>query len=366
MTITKHNFSGRKPWRLFGVLPCGKRVLQYHASRENARAAWSNALGDAADLGAAFSDLTPDVKRRLAEAHRRSVDAGYTLEDAHNAIMAQRAAFTARRIPTGVAVEKYLARLTERGLRPAYVKTHTNRLRQFVAAFDGDLCDVTGDDLQTWIDSRDLSPRSIKNVKNDLRTFYRWAVRKNYALNVAPDEIEIPREDEREPGIVPVGVVEEFFRRLKNAAPEHVPFFTIGFFIGARPDEIRRLDWSSVRFDDGLLTMAAVATKGRRRRVVPLEQNAAEWLDWSSSRGGIMPDAMSNRPFNRIRRDCGIRAAWSNDCMRHSCVSFRLARGDDERKVQADIGHSSRETIWSHYRALVERVEADRFWRIRP
>ena len=52
--------------------------------------------------------------------------------------------------------------------------------------------------------------------------------------------------------------------------------------------------------------------------------------------------------------------------LRHSFASYRLAATNDAAAVAAELGHTSTKMLYSTYREVVCRSEAERYWKIEP
>lgn len=65
----------------------------------------------------------------------------------------------------------------------------------------------------------------------------------------------------------------------------------------------------------------------------------------------------------RLAEDVGL--VWSQDVLRHTYASMRLAAGATPGEVAAEMGTSER-MLGNHYREIVTREEAEAFWSVRP
>ena len=57
---------------------------------------------------------------------------------------------------------------------------------------------------------------------------------------------------------------------------------------------------------------------------------------------------------------------WPSNALRHSFASYYLARFDDAPKLALQLGHVGQDIIFRHYREVVTRQDAARYWKINP
>jgi len=110
----------------------------------------------------------------------------------------------------------------------------------------------------------------------------------------------------------------------------------------------------------------AAASKVRRRRVVQLMPSAMDWVAKSREVRARLPIPFSTRRrIIRRARECLGLSAWPQDILRHTCASYWVAHSQDLGKISMQLGNSPA-ILLRHYRELVTREEADRFWGLRP
>ena len=56
---------------------------------------------------------------------------------------------------------------------------------------------------------------------------------------------------------------------------------------------------------------------------------------------------------------------WPQDCLRHSFCSYYLAHHEDAAKTALQAGHTE-SVLFQHYRKMVRREDAEKFWNIFP
>ncbi len=79
-------------------------------------------------------------------------------------------------------------------------------------------------------------------------------------------------------GAIQIYTPQELRLLLSHAPAKLLPFFAIGAFSGLRSQEIMRLDWSDIRFEQGFIEVAAAKAKTASRRLAPLLPALAAWL----------------------------------------------------------------------------------------
>jgi integrase len=163
-----------------------------------------------------------------------------------------------------------------------------------------------------------------------------------------------------------------------------------------RPEEIARLNWSSVDLEHGQIDCGAEITKTAKSRYVKIEPVLAAWLRKSCHAllGTAAPVQGANfrRRFDAARRMAGfaIRGPlemngdgatlsageiaareknlipWPHDALRHSYASYHVAKFQDAAALALQMGHTTTKLIFSSYRHRVKQSDADAWWGIMP
>jgi hypothetical protein len=158
-------------------------------------------------------------------------------------------------------------------------------------------------------------------------------------------------------GILTVTRVKELLKWVRTNDPGMLPCICLTLFAGIRPDEARWL--SADDFKGKEIVIGGEFAKGRARRVIEMNPTLKKWL----AVGGEIPPKEENFK-ERIERIHKAIQPWPHDCLRHSFVSYRCAIAGIKTTAQ-EAAHSE-DTLLRHYRALVTREEAEKFWAIRP
>jgi site-specific recombinase XerD len=102
-------------------------------------------------------------------------------------------------------------------------------------------------------------------------------------------------------------VVEKMFRHAQEKDIESIPPWTIGFFCGLRESELGKLTYSNIRISDTekYVIVPAEISKVKRKRIIPLSDNAIAWMQWYSKATNRQPQGgermMSKWRLNKLR-----------------------------------------------------------------
>jgi len=143
-------------------------------------------------------------------------------------------------------------------------------------------------------------------------------------------------------------------------------WLVLALLAGLRPEEADRIQWSSINLDTGTVTVDAAASKVRQRRIVHLMPSAREWMKLARKFNSRLPlpQPTRRRFLRRLRDHLGFKI-WPKDVLRYSAASYWRAECQHAAKVAFELGNSVG-VLLRHYRELVTKEEAERFWDIRP
>jgi Phage integrase family len=128
------------------------------------------------------------------------------------------------------------------------------------------------------------------------------------------------------------------------------------------------LDWSDVDLTRGFVEIAAEQAKGARRRLVEMSANLKAWLVADDARSGKLWPWSHKEYYRRLeaaRIKAGI-SKWPSNALRHSYASYHLAYHQNAAALALQMGHTSQAMIFSNYREVVTRQDAERYWAIKP
>jgi integrase len=260
-------------------------------------------------------------------------------------------------------VEKLVAELTGRRAQRT-VDNLRYRWRRFAQDFGKrNFTEIEGDEITGWLDRIAHHPETRHNYRRQIVALFKLAILKKWCQDNPASE---SRKDDRLPPEAEVFTVEELSRILTHADDFGLlPYIALGTFCGIRVSELCRLDWSKVDYQERAVTVEAVTTKTKTRRVVTLNDSAAAWLQPYIKRSGPVVDPVGLRErLLELRKAVSLKR-WPTNAMRHSFGSYALAEWQDVAKVSYQMGNSP-QVCRRHYEQVVKKSEAARFWKLRP
>jgi integrase len=226
---------------------------------------------------------------------------------------------------------------------------------------------ITVADIEGWFDGRGEAPATRCSNLGRLGALFDLAWRRRYLPENPCLRVTQPRLEQKPPRILSPKEAKALLVTCRKQTPDLLAWLTLGVFAGIRPDELRRLAWADVDAQQGLVTVAAAASKVRRRRIVTLHETARSWL--SICKPGRPDQPITPSPIREKRQRARLVGAsgvkWSHDLLRHSAASFLLAHHQDAGKVANMLGNSVR-ILESTYKNLVTPSDCAAFWKLTP
>jgi integrase len=160
-----------------------------------------------------------------------------------------------------------------------------------------------------------------------------------------------------------------------------VPYVSLALFAGLRPTELSRLTWQRIDLKAKTITLGSDVAKMRSKRIVEMSDNLREWLSPFAVANPPIVGTNWRRDFDAIKLAVGFGnpkriskkdkekhpelKPWTQDIMRHTAISFHLARYQHEGRTATWAGNSP-DMVQRHYKGLVTKTQASRFWKILP
>ena len=257
------------------------------------------------------------------------------------------------------AASRYLRVREEQNLRPLTLRQIRWKLNLLAEAFGELPChELTAAMLEGWFAARNWKRSTIEGVLAKIGPFLNWCIRESYCINNPLKYIILPKEDDTQPCIFSPAQVSDLMTTATSRKPEMVPYLSLGIFAGVRPEELMRLDWEDIT-NHGV-SINGHKAKTRQRRLITVSENLKGWL----SLGGDLPPSSRRRRLEALREEAGV--PWGHDIMRHTFASYHLAYHGSPDRTAHELGHRNTQMLYRHYRQVVTREDAEKFWAIWP
>lgn len=329
---------------------------------DKSAAAVRSVLARQGDYLAVFAQLPPDVQLALLGAWDKLRAAGGDADDITEAANAH-ADTLGGGITVAEAVEKHLA-AAECRLSPPSVRERRCYLSQLTDAHGSlPLCALTRGKCHDWIE--DAKTEAARRHRHSvLSAFLNDCVRREWLRDFPMRGFQKPKAPQAEAvSILTPEQAERLLREAERKAPEMVPYFAVGLFAGLRPErELAGLSNDYIDDEEGIIYVLRNRAKPRVNRDTPVSPNLVAWLRaYPVPEKGIF---FSRNVRRRIAKAAGI--SWTQDLMRHTCASYRLALTRDAVRTSDELGNSV-DVLKRHYaNRRISPDEVRRFWRIMP
>jgi integrase/recombinase XerC len=206
------------------------------------------------------------------------------------------------------------------------------------------LLDLTREEIEAWLDRRNIGPQTRYAYLSHFSCFYEWAIETGHATVNPVARIQRPKTRRRLPR---PAATKDLSKAIDIATPELRAWIMLAAFQGLRCQEIAGLRREDVLESDQLLRV--VHGKGSHERLLPLHPDVYEalehlpmpkygWVFLRPKGGGYNPMEMS-KAFNRGLREVGVDS--NAHSLRHWFGSSLYAQSHDLRLVQEMLGHAS-------------------------
>jgi integrase len=162
--------------------------------------------------------------------------------------------------------------------------------------------------------------------------------------------------------------VDEMTRIMTSARGEYQLYLAIGAFLGVRPEETKRLDWSMFHINESTLMLPQMVhandrtTKTGKPRSMPIPENLKPLLQWHAKPAGrLFPLGTVDRMARDFVKGMGI--LWSNDKLRKSAATYLLAKTQNAGQVATWLGNSD-DVLRDRYVDNELLSQADRYFSI--
>ena len=287
-------------------------------------------------------------------------------------------------------VDAYLTHLrVERRLADHTLESYSRdlqRLGEFSAGLEKPVQRLDRRDLEHFVDglmNEGLSPRSVARTVAAVRGFFRFAVLTQHLTTNPADDLQAPRAWPALPKLLGVEEVERLIKQPDVATPRGLrdrALIEVLYATGLRVSELIHLRASDLNLEAGYLSTTG---KGNKQRIVPIGDQAVEWLmkyiregrpaligprasPWlfvNAKRGSSLSRVGFWKILKGYGQKAGLPRALSPHVLRHSFATHLLEHGADLRSIQMMLGHADLSTTQIYTHVLEARLRAvyDRF-----
>jgi integrase/recombinase XerD len=259
----------------------------------------------------------------------------------------------------------------EDGLSRNTIAAYRADLEQLGAFLKKDFAKVEEAELFAFLGSRKGRASSAARRVSTLKRFYRYCLRER-RIKIDPTlKLDPPKRTPRFPKTLSETEVEALLAAPDPATPlglrDRAMLETL-YATGLRVSELVSLKTFEVNLDAGVVR---VMGKGSKERLVPIGEEAADWIArflkirsqksdalFPTSRGG----SMTRQAFWQLIRRYGGRAIpgkkLSPHVLRHAFATHLINHGADLRVVQLLLGHADISTTQIYTHVARERLKA--------
>ena len=223
-----------------------------------------------------------------------------------------------------------------------------------------------------------LSPRSVARLVACVRGFYKFATVEHKLSRNPAEDLRSPRAWASLPKFLSLEEVDRLLAQPDVTTPRGLrdkALIEVLYATGLRVSELIALRAGDLNLEDGYLTCIG---KGDKQRLVPLGQEAIDWVrrymregrptllkkkssPWlfvNARDGG----SLSRVGFWKVLKAYGIGAGISRELsphvLRHSFATHLLDRGADLRMIQVMLGHADLSTTQIYTHVLEARLRS--------
>lgn len=266
----------------------------------------------------------------------------------------------------------------EDGLAKNTLESYRSDLTHFSQWFKRGLLSASQADIQQYLAVKfpQSKPRSINRLIATLRRFYRYCLRENLLQADPTLQIEAPKIARSLPKSLSEQEVEDLLKAPNTSDAMGLrdrAMLELLYASGLRVSELVGVQINEVSTQDGVVR---VTGKGSKTRLVPMGQEAADWIDKyvKIARPDILQKRLCDALFvtnraqgmtrqafwhliKRYAAQAGIHKHISPHVLRHAFATHLLNHGADLRVVQMLLGHADISTTQIYTHVARERLK---------
>mgnify|MGYP000696706604 FL=1 len=231
-----------------------------------------------------------------------------------------------------------------------------------------DLISLKKEDIKDFLDNVEATARTKAHYLTVFNSFYKYLVFMDKIKSNPCDGIKAPKLEKKLPTYLTNEEIAKLFniRLTKPVDYRNKAILEVMYATGARISEVINLEVNQIDFEECIIR---VVGKGKKERIIPLDDVAIEALDnyinnyrpfliknetcnyvFLNKNGEKISRQMIFKMLKNLANKAGITKEISPHTLRHSFASNLLNNGADLRVIQELLGHENLETteIYSH------------------
>lgn len=231
-----------------------------------------------------------------------------------------------------------------------------------------DLISLKKEDIKDFLDNVEATARTKAHYLTVFNSFYKYLVFMDKIKSNPCDGIKAPKLEKKLPTYLTNEEIAKLFniRLTKPVDYRNKAILEVMYATGARISEVINLELNQIDFEECIIR---VVGKGKKERIIPLDDVAIEALDnfinnyrpfliknetcnyvFLNKNGEKISRQMIFKILKNLANKAGITKEISPHTLRHSFASNLLNNGADLRVIQELLGHENLETteIYSH------------------
>jgi site-specific recombinase XerD len=257
--------------------------------------------------------------------------------------------------------EKTLSKLTP--LRERSKKSIRNMAETFQKDFGtARIKEVTKARVEQYLNDKDVSNQTRKNLRSYLGQFFNWCKAKSYHDQNPAESIKIHVES----GVPEFFSVEQCDTIMAEAKkdPNMTAYFALCLFGGIRPEEAERMTWKqNIKLATKEIYIQAAISKTKKDRLFVMSDNLFAWLQHCQDVKPLVPQVNIKNLRVRISKRLGF--DWIQDGLRHTFATFHYSKHHDLEELRHIMGNSPG-VIERFYKGVISASEIEKFWNILP
>jgi integrase len=243
---------------------------------------------------------------------------------------------------------------------------------------DTPLARIRSTQLAEWLDDLDVGAKRRKDYRAACVMLWRWARRQELIVVLSeltePEKLPVPDVKKKDTVRIPsLDEVKFMFERVRKP---FLPWLAICGFSGVRSGELRAhgkepLDVSAIKLDRRIIDMPASISKNRKRRLIPISDTLAAWLEECDlpASGPIIPEPPYTEETARLGKlmdqHFHREEGWPANCLRHMFGSVRVAETKNVAAVSLEMDNSPT-VIRDHYLEAMTEDDAKEYLSVLP